>query len=205
MKLSRDELEFAISQYIDGTLSVLERDALEERLATDPEARELLAEYRKLNTVVKASAMPMPAIAWDRLAEQIGQATAAEEAPVRHYRIGAMSWTGRLAIAASLLLVISLGVFFVKRDSGGIAPQSEGFVQITVSGSGQSGQPQLGVVPIAPAPTDATGLAAQIQIGPSPTYAAQDWRFGEDVVARPTVVLIDRAASSGQDSDSILN
>ena len=41
--MTRDELEFSISQYLDGTLGARERDALDERLATDAEARALLA------------------------------------------------------------------------------------------------------------------------------------------------------------------
>jgi anti-sigma factor RsiW len=41
--MSTDQLEFSISQYLDGTLPADEQAALEERLATDAQARELFA------------------------------------------------------------------------------------------------------------------------------------------------------------------
>jgi anti-sigma factor RsiW len=193
MKMSRDELEYAISQYIDGTLPMLERDTLEVRLATDAEAREILAEYRKLDAVLK-TALPTPAIAWDRLSDQINRATAQEEAPIRHYSIGralgSMSWAGRVAIAASLLFAISLVTYFINDH-------------------GQAGNPGLarnGVIAVTGpqierAPADA--VVAQIAIGPAPE-TPHEWFASEDVVTRPTVVLIDRANTSGQDSDSSL-
>ena len=77
--MTRDELEYAISQYIDGVLPPLERSALEEQLAGDPEARAILAEYRKLDATLKAS-MPLPSIAWDRLTAEIQDSIAAEPA-----------------------------------------------------------------------------------------------------------------------------
>src|SRR3712207_3228494 len=107
MKMAGDNLEYAISQYIDGTLPPLERDALEEQLAADAEARATLEEYRRLDATMK-QAMPLPEVAWDALTANIQQALAGEEAPVRHYRLGAMGWTGRLAIAASVLLAVSI-------------------------------------------------------------------------------------------------
>ena len=52
MKYRADEIEFAISQYIDGTLGPLEQAALEEVLATDESARATLADggYRARST-----------------------------------------------------------------------------------------------------------------------------------------------------------
>src|SRR5436190_14352409 len=107
------ELEYAISQYLDGTLGPLERAALEERLAREPKARELLEEYRRFNVMLKTS-LPVPAVAWDKLADHLKKAVAAEEAPVKHFSLGAISWTGRLAIAASLLFAIGLTTFLMK-------------------------------------------------------------------------------------------
>ena len=80
MKKTPEQLEYAISQYLDGTLPPLETAALEERLASDAEARELLAEFRRLDELVRGSAGAgaLPEIAWDRfashLSDQIEQA-----------------------------------------------------------------------------------------------------------------------------------
>ena len=45
----REELEFRIAQYADGTLPASQRAALEAELAADGAARELLAQYRQLH------------------------------------------------------------------------------------------------------------------------------------------------------------
>ncbi len=65
-----ETLEFQITQYLDGDLSPDAVAALDQRLADDPEARQLLDEYRKLNNVL-AAAPPVPAVNWDRLAAGI--------------------------------------------------------------------------------------------------------------------------------------
>ncbi|HEY7087086.1 MAG TPA: hypothetical protein VH518_03295 [Tepidisphaeraceae bacterium] len=186
MRLTRDELEYCISQYIDGTLAPIERPAVEERLATDPEAREILAEYQRLNTSLKTSLPPVPNIAWDTLTEQIQTAIAAEEAPVRHYSIRSIGWVRGLAAAAAVLMVVSVAAHFLRMPTTPIA------------------QP-VGVAVISGPRADvaSSDVLEQIQIGPSPSFAT-DTRSAEEmeIVSRPTVVLIDRAASQAQDSDS---
>lgn len=189
MKQTRDELEFAISQYLDGTLRPLERDTLEERLAADAEARALLAEYQELNNSLKS--LPVPNVAWDRFAARISKAVEAEEAPARHYAIGAMSWSGRLAIAALLLFGITIAVYFVKPGSNQVIPTT-----IDNPGSGA-----IAVIS-GPTPQQASGaVIAEINIGPAASVASGNWRMTEDVVSRPTVVLIDKARSTAQDTE----
>ncbi len=179
--MTSDELEYSISQYLDGNLPPLQRAALEEQLATDAEARALLDEYRQLDAALK-KAMPVPPIAWDRLADQLSKALAAEEAPIRHYSIGSMGWAGRLAVAASLLLAIGIAVQLSHRPTQ--LPRSAPVMLVSGPAIEQSSGPVL----------------AQISIGPSPAVT-HDWRAAEEVVSRPTVVLIDRALTSGQDGD----
>lgn len=72
--MTPDELEFAISQYVDGTLPADETAALEALLATDAAARQLLAEYRSLDQVIVASAAPLPALDWAKVSAQISGA-----------------------------------------------------------------------------------------------------------------------------------
>src|SRR5882762_6437631 len=67
-----EEDEFAVSEYVDETLSGEERASLEERMANEPGLRAVMEEYRALDSVVK-SAMPMPAVKWDVLAQRLSE------------------------------------------------------------------------------------------------------------------------------------
>jgi anti-sigma factor RsiW len=186
MKMSRDELEYAISQYIDGTLAPIERPAVEERLATDPEARAILAEYRRFDSVLKTS-MPVPELAWDEVHAQISQACAAEEAPVRHFSIRSIKIVRTMAIAAALLLVASVTLKLIQTDGRISQPAGRMVIEVLQHPSAEGGR-----------------VAQAIDIGPSPQYAQMNASCAaeEEIVARPTIVMIERAASSGQDSDS---
>lgn len=186
MRLSREELEYAISQYLDGTLPLLERAALEERLASDAEARDILAEYRTLDATLK-SAMPVPEVGWDELTSQIRSALADVEPPVRHFSLRAIGWSARLAIAAMLLFAITLAIYFASPQPG-------------VPGTNSVATPGTALVVGPQIERPAEPVVAEISIGPSPTLAG-DWRINQEVVTRPSVVLIDRAHLAGQDND----
>lgn len=77
--MTREQLEFAISQYLDGTLPPAERAALEQLLAEDAEARTLLEEYRSLDRLMKG-ASEVPAVKWEKLTQTISSAIATHEA-----------------------------------------------------------------------------------------------------------------------------
>ena len=107
-----EELEFSISQYLDGTLSPVEREALERILEENAEARALLEEYRRLNIVLRRS--PFPAMNSDALATSISSAIddAEDERMAQRYRMPA--WVRAVAmpfsLAASVLIVASIGI-----------------------------------------------------------------------------------------------
>src|SRR5713226_9542769 len=67
-----EDLEFSISQYVDGALSNEERTALELRLQLDAEARGVLGAYVQLSGVLKSS--PLPNVRWDAFAKSISAA-----------------------------------------------------------------------------------------------------------------------------------
>src|SRR5690242_18276204 len=117
MKMTPDQLEFAISQYLDGTLAPLESAALEERLASDNQARELFGEYQRLDGVVK-NALPEPEVDWSAFAAQLSDRLANAEAPVKHYRLtsGRIGWAS--AVAASLLIVVGLATLMLHSRPG---------------------------------------------------------------------------------------
>jgi negative regulator of sigma E activity len=73
--MNAEELEFAITQYLDGTLPPAQVAELEAKLPEDSAARALLEEYRSLNQTLKAQA-PLPAIEWNKLAAHLSKAVA---------------------------------------------------------------------------------------------------------------------------------
>src|SRR5688500_6358436 len=115
--MPRDELEFSISQYLDGTLPAAERDALETRLGSDAEARALYAEYESLQGVLKA-AVALPEVRWDSFAQHISAAVAREEMPAQSYKLANWFRPARLAIAASVLVVGAVAFTLINRGGG---------------------------------------------------------------------------------------
>jgi anti-sigma factor RsiW len=74
--MNRDELEFAISRFLDGDLPPEQRSELLDRLRTDPQAQRLFDEHRALQAAMASTALP--AVRWDRLAQSIASAVAGE-------------------------------------------------------------------------------------------------------------------------------
>lgn len=124
-----ENLQYALSQYADGTLAQAERAAVEQLLAHNAEARQTLAEYRRLSMLLDASAAPLPSVDWSQLTQQISRAIdrsqsipgsaaiAAEQAASETYLMG---WGRRpwvWAIAASLL--IASGVVWISHQGPG--------------------------------------------------------------------------------------
>src|SRR5690348_9407674 len=190
-----EQLEFAISQYLDGTLLADEEAALVERLATDPSARAIFAEYEKLNTVVK-SAMPLPAIDWSSFSQQVSSAVEREDAPVKTFKLP-MAWIGSL-VAMAAVIAIGFGIFFNRPGQQG--PKGHTEVSLLPHKS-------LGSITIkGPAIERATRPAlAQVSISAPPSLAqgGRDWRYAQEIVTRPSRVIIASSAESAQDNASL--
>jgi hypothetical protein len=192
--MTSDQLEFAISQYLDGTLPAEEEAALVERLATDPQARELFAEYEKLNTVVK-SAMPLPGIDWSSFSQQVSSAVEREEAPVKTFKLP-MAWIGSI-VALAACIAIGFGIFFNRPGQQG--PKGRTEVSLLPHKS-------IGSITIkGPAIERATHPAlAQVTVSaPSSLAQGRDWRYAQEIVTRPSRVIIASSAESAQDNASL--
>lgn len=118
--MSDEQLHFAISQYVDGTLPPAEVAALEKRLQEDAAARRLVDEYRRIGDLMQV-ALPEPEVDWDKLSTQISAAIDREVVPVMDdvpvtYRIGV--WKP-LAMAAALLLCATVAVVTFKGSHEG--------------------------------------------------------------------------------------
>jgi anti-sigma factor RsiW len=186
------DLELSITQYLDGSLSVGERAALEHRLESDAEARVMLDEHRKIDVLLKAS--PVPQIRWDALAEQISSAVANVEIPVeaepaRGYRMNWMRIGMPMAIAAALLIGVGVAFHLFR-------PQSPN--PTTVS------QPQAIAVITGPQVETTTAASdVQITVGPAQVAASDDsmlWRYSDDVTSRPAHVTVASGINPAQDS-----
>ena len=178
------QLEFQISQYLDGTLSPAQITALEERLASDPEAAALLEEYRRMDEVVKGS-LPLPPVNWDRLAAHLSAAVAQEEAPVRHYKLPAARFARAAALAAAVAL--AAGIFFMipERQTGN--------------------SPDAGMVVVGPSAQQAAGAPVQVvTISPGPEAAELEAHTAEVAVSRPPTILIASSGKSVQDTSPTL-
>jgi len=197
--MTRDELEFSISQYLDGTLAAAERDALETRLGSDAEARVLFAEYESLQSVLARA--PLPAVQWDRLADHFSAAVAREPMPAQSYKLSAWIRPARLALAASVLVAgaIAFSLFGPKPATTGPTVAAVEPIRIVVKGPAVSA---IGAA--APATTAPTVNIQPIQvvIGPPPSTGDTGVVrvYADSVVHRPSKAVIVSAAPVGQDT-----
>jgi negative regulator of sigma E activity len=184
MKMTREQLEFAISQHLDGNLPSLEESALAEHLATDAQARALLEEYQALDQVLKRS-MPLPDVSWDRFAAHVSRAVSAQDAPTVTYSLTAWRRAAGLALAACVLLVFGIAWLSYSGRNSRVASATR--IAVVVG-------PQIektgNVEPI-----------VEVAIGPAPSIT-ESWRYSESVISRPAVVMIDRASRAVQDSET---
>jgi anti-sigma factor RsiW len=189
MQMTSDQLEYAISQYLDGTLAPLESAALEERLASDAEARELFSEYQRLDGVVK-NALPEPEVDWSTFSTQLRGRLADAEAPIKHYRLSFRTIGWATAIAASVVMAAGVAIPLLTRHGDPVGPRSSSHAVAEVVG---------------PTVEPSTGPAvADVTIGaPQNTDAADaGWQSYEALINRPSRVVIGGVDNSAQDTDA---
>ena len=208
--MTEEELQFAISQYLDGMLPSDEAVLLEKRLAEDPAARRVLEEYRRLDTLMDA-ALPTPQVDWDQMANRISRAVDAadispavlpqEQPQIAHTR-HLWNWQPML-LAASLLICATVAVVLTGRHTQTAAPSMA-----------QRPEPKPTVVALAQPPVDsvevlmpdkATGTPLMnVQVGPSVIAQATDIAvyYPEGVPSRPASVAIAGIPSALSDDDS---
>lgn len=192
--MTRDELEFSISQYLDGSLAEAEESALENRLATDAEARALLAEYRSLDRVLRAS--PPPSVDYAALADRITQAVAQQDEPAQSYRLHWVRTASALAVAACVVIAVGLGIRRLQDD----APT--GGRSVAVEPHQASVEPkQIVVIDTISRPSPSTAPVALVSVGPAATSPDQPTfaRYDEDLLSRPSQVIIARSGYEAQD------
>ena len=188
-----ETLEFRISQYADGTLPPAEVANLEAILAADAEARALLEEYRKVDVALKREGAPnLPEIKWDRLAEHLSQAVEAEDRATTTYTISARTsaWWVRSAAVAAVVAIAFATVALWPRANREVATAPTAHpvevAMIEVGGPEVSDKPAVEEVAVEPSD--------------SALAAAENYRIAEDIVYRPSRVVIASGDIDRQDS-----
>lgn len=182
-------LEFVISQYVDGTLSEAGRSQLEALLANDPAARALVEQHRKLNEVLRA--IPMPGVRWELLAERIGNAVAEADAPAVSYRLFTRRFVMPMAMAASLLIACGLAITIY------LAGHKQGNVwRVAVA------QPVVQVY--GPVAESAPNVVEEISIGPAQQAGGQAAiaRYSDELVSHTPRLVIASAVGVPASYDS---
>lgn len=187
-----DRLQFALSQYHDGTLPPEEREAIESLLAANAEARTLLEEYARLDRVLKDAA-PLPAINWSLLSQRIGNALdERDESVSRRYSLAWWTAGRRLAVAAGILLAIGVGVaVYLAERSTTVQPPTR---------LASTSQIKVNV------PDPASGPpVTQIAIGPSPAVGDESDTalYSDNIVYRPSHIAIASGDAVAQDTDHL--
>lgn len=197
--MDREQLEFQISQYIDGTLSMTEAVALEQVLAGDAEARAMLEDFRKLNASLKReNVAPLPEIRWEKLAEHLSAAVAEEDRATTTYRISAWWTRGVAAVAALVLIAIGTAVLLnrhhmpakieeVATNSTPTKISDNAIAEVTGPSAEAATQPAV----------------AEISIGPSELAKRSNYGVDEDIVYRQPRVVIATERSSLQDTSAL--
>jgi len=187
-----DDLEFSISQYLDGTLAEQERTALEERLETDAAAQALLAEYRRLDEAL--CSIPLPGIRWDRLTQVISEAVAQAEEPAQSYRIDWRRLSVPLGLAASVLFAAGIAMHLYLSSGAGNFPLP------------RSSPAKVEIVTGPQADMPGGPVQSEVAIGPAKAVAGVPDlnRYADDTITRPSRVLVVASGTQSVDDTPIL-
>ena len=198
--MDRDDLEFLIRQYVDGTLLGGKREALEARLKLDPAARAVLAEYRALDQQLKA--LPRPNVRWDALAEQISAAVAEAEEPAQSYRLSDYRWATRWVAVAAAVAIAAGTAFVALRNIGGPTPQTIAIVNPEPATPATPVVTEITLGPVEAAEPAPSAAPVAVAIGPSERLIDQGAvnRYAAEVIGRPAQVLIASTARPVQDT-----
>jgi anti-sigma factor RsiW len=170
-----EEDEFAISEYIDGSLSADERGKLERRMEAEPALRTAAKEYLSLDRAMKQT-MPMPAIRWEVLAERLSESIDAGRQRERMFIGNWMKQPMRLAAAAIFIIGLGLALLIVLSRGG---PSERAVVDIKINQVEPEQGPSVAEV--------------DFDMSPSLAQSGTDFYSHGDVVAMP--VRLDVAIS----------
>lgn len=147
-----------LSDYLDGALPPAERAAFEAALAEDAELQRELADYRRLDALVKASRRELPAVDWTAFAAAARRRREAD-ARSRHTRRLYFRLYAPLAAAAALAFVVTVALFYQERPGASSEVSS-------------AGQPTMLVQLMRPEPPAAAEVVVSVSHTPPPNAEA---------------------------------
>lgn len=190
--MTTDELEFSITQYLDGTLDEAERPAMEALLAGNAEARAVLGAQRHLTELLRSA--PVPEVRWDVLSNSIAAAIDQQ----MEERTARASWWLRLrapvgiAAAASVLLASAIAIHSLLGTKPDATRQVNPGLVATATPAMIVHGPQADG-PEGP-------VAIQISIGPGGQYASEPSAapYADDIDGQSSRVLVASGLSPEQ-------
>jgi anti-sigma factor RsiW len=171
------QLEFEITQLLDGDLPPQKEAILRRELAADPEAVRLMEEYARLEELL-SGIDPPPEVDWDALHGRISRAVGGAPAEANHTR---RPW-GQVALAASVLIALGVGMLILQPRPA--AQQGVAIVQVS------------GIE----FPAANTQAIAQINIGPAPGTEGVGSFYDNEEQSGPPRVVIATGRQPTQDS-----
>jgi anti-sigma factor RsiW len=162
--MSEDELEFALSEYHDGTLPAARRAEIEEILRTDPAARRMLEQFARVDAMVRDGAGKLPEIRWNRLAEYLCGAIEEPEEKTS-YPIWLYRAVG-LAAAAAILVALGLFADFGTNRTANPANPANEVAEVTAPEAPAAAAAEVVDVSIDQPPAD-SGVAASYAVSDS--------------------------------------
>jgi len=180
-----EALENSIVALVDGSLPEEARKQLDERLASDPAARELLRVHEALDTLLK-NAVVVPDVDHDALRRRILNSIDAAETRAAIPIIAFLARRSvRLAAAAALVIAAGVAAWLALRPHD-TAPVGQPLITVAVA------PPE----PAAGAPT------VELSIGPSEELVRGQYDYySTGLVAMPTRIEIDRGPRQAPRSD----
>lgn len=187
-----EELEFQISQYIDGQLSADDAARLESLASADPDVAGTLARYRQLDAQLRDVLAP-PAYDENALTESITAALDDRQSQKRDVIfVMPAVWARRAGLAIAACLVAAVGTWLVLSQSNPAANKTtaEGTNRGTIHVTGPR-------VQVAEAPA-----VTEIRIGPARNAMAMfaNEAAADVVVGRPSRVVIASSQAPSDDS-----
>lgn len=179
--MPHEDLEFRISQYIDGTLDETQRRALEIEIEQNPAAAELMDEYRRIDQALKTS-LPLPDINYDALADRIANAIDVQDQP---HVVFSFKWVRHaVSVAAAACILLAGGLWIHNSGIFDTSESNDVLVHVTGPQSESAFADPVQVIHIGPSPT--------VMDGPSPATEA--------LVARPSKLVIASASAAPHDN-----
>lgn len=182
---NEQNLEFAVSQAVDGVLLPGDELALRDRLK-QPDAQAMFREHEQLNALLREQA-DVPDVDFDAFADRMSMALEREELftaqPLKMPQQTGTSWTRRLASVAAVLLIGAAAWPFLPKANAPRVKIENGEAYVTG--------------PTMPQPRGNAEI--QVQIGPSQELVSRGLAKGLDDAGKRTPKVVISSAENGND------